>query len=197
MRRSGIAGGIALMGALLLAAVHGRSSIAADPGARPAHTPVRGNSSLGAARGITDFALYFAGESLAGIPLTAVERRSGEASYVSFLYGDCAAGDHVGCALPLEIQTWPSCARSLALYDPDDPLGPAPERTRVRGAPAGILDDGRQLEIQTGSSTIVIFGETRALVNRAAAALRGVNNSVRPGDPLLPPAAVAGEQTCP
>lgn len=148
---------------------------------------------------MSGFDLYYAGEQVAGLPLSAVERRTGDATYVSFLYGDCAAGDHYGCALPLEIQTWSACARSLSLYDGSDPFAPRPASTRVRGAPAGILDDGRQLELQTGTSTVVIFADTRALANRAAAALRGVNNGARPGDPLRPPVpgAVEGELECP
>lgn len=186
--------GLALTAALLLAVAIGQASTAADPGTGRAGAPIRGNFSLEEARAVTGLDLYYAGESIAGLTLTAVERRSDSATYVSFLYGDCTAGDHYGCALPLEIQVWPSCTRTLALYDPTDPFAPAPEETRVRGAPAAALDDGRQLELETGSSTVVIFGESRALVNRAATALRGVNNDLRPGDPLRPP--VARERMC-
>jgi hypothetical protein len=184
----------AALAALLLVVAFARAS-----GTRPTDAPVRGNLSLAEARAAPGLDLYYAGASIAGLPLTAVERRGDSARYVSFLYGDCPASDHQGCALPLEIQTWPACARSLSLYDDRDPFAPQPERGRVRGAPAGILDDGRQLELQTGSSTVVIFGETRGLVNRAAAALRGVNNSDPPGDPLRPPVAgaVEGRLTCP
>ena len=188
MRKSNAILLAALIGALVLAVALGRASTAAEPAAGSTDFRVRGNYSLEEARGMSGFSVYYAGESVAGLPLSAVERRSDEARYVSFLYGECRATDHLGCALPLEIQTWPSCARSLELYDEDDPLAPRPEATRVRGAPAGILDEGRQLELQTGDSTVVIFGETRVLVNRAAAALRGVNNVDRPGDPLRPPA---------
>lgn len=199
MRRTTAAGAVAMIGVALLAAALGRGSTAAGTSVRPVDHPVRGNSSVPEARSIEGFGVYFAGGSIAGLPLSAVERRTDEVRYVSFLYGDCQADDHLGCVLPLEIQVWPSCLRSLALYDSGDPFSPRPERTRARGAPAGILDEGRQLEIQTGNSTIVIFGETRGLVNRAAAALRGVNNSDRPGDPLRPPAAgaVEGELACP
>lgn len=199
MRRTSAVGGVALIGLALLTAAFVRSSTVAGAGAQPADTAVRGNSSVRDARGIKSFGVYWAGDAVAGLPLTAVERRTDEAIYVSFVYGDCRASDHLGCALPLEIQTWPSCLRSLALYEPDDPFAPTPERARVRGAPAGVLDEGRQLEIETGTSTIAIFGETRGLVNRAAAALRGVNNADRPGDPLRPPVARTGESesVCP
>jgi hypothetical protein len=195
MRRTSAVVVVALTGLALLAAALLKSSTASSVGAPP-DAPVRGNSSVREARGATGFGVYWAGDEIAGLPLTAVERRDDVARYFSFLYGDCQAGDHFGCAVPLEIQTWPSCRRSLALYDSGDPFAPKPERARARGAPAGILDEGRQLEIETGASTIVIFGESRALVNRAAAALRGVNNPDRPGDPLRPPVAANGGPRC-
>jgi hypothetical protein len=197
MRSTSAACGVALVGLALLAVVFGRGSSAADTGAASSDVPVRGNSSLREARSIPGFGVYSAGDAIAGLPLTAVERRSDDAGYVSFVYGDCHATDHVGCVLPLEIQTWPSCRRNLSLYDARDPFAPDVERTRVRGAPAGILDEGRQLEIQTWSSTIVIFAETQGLANRAAAALRGVNNGDRPGDPLRPPVTGESESVCP
>jgi len=184
---------------LLLAVAVGLGSNAAGTGEGTTHRPVRGNSSVEEVRLQTGRDVYYVGESFAGLSLTAVERRTDEAGYVSLLYGDCQADDHSGCALPLEIQTWPSCARNLALYDGADPFAPTPERVLVRGVPAGILDEGRQVELQTGNSTIVIFGESRALVARAAASLRGVDNPARPGDPLRPPVAgaVEGELDCP
>lgn len=199
MRGSNALAVAALGAALVVAVAFGRSSTAAGTEARGADRPVRGNSSLEEARAIQGFDVYFAGQSVAGLPLTAVERRNDTAAYVSFVYGDCRAGDHQGCAPPLEIQTWPACVRHLSLYDDRDPFAPRPERSRVRGAPAGILDDGRQLELQTASSTVVMFAETRALVSRAAAALRGINSPEPAGDPLRPPVAgaVEGELACP
>jgi hypothetical protein len=194
-----------VIAALAVVLVVGGLAVAAGSGSPPAggvaadrQAPPRGRSSLREARGIDDFAVYFAGETIAGLPLSAVEERAGDARYVSFLYGDCRAEDHQGCALPLEIQTWPACARSLALYDAADPYAPKPERARVRGAPSGLLDEGRQLELQTRDSTVVIFGESSALVNRAAAGLRGVNNADAPGEPLRPPVAAAleGDPPC-
>ena len=184
----------ATIAVLLLIVAFARAS-----GTRPADAPVRGNFSLAEARAASGLDLYWAGASIVGLPLTAVERRGDSARYVSFLYGDCPASDHQGCPLPLEIQTWPACVRNLSLYDAGDPFSPRPEWSQVRKAPAGIFDEGRQVELQTGSSTVVIFGDTRALVNRAAAALRGVNNPDRPGEPLRPPVAgaVEGDLACP
>jgi hypothetical protein len=189
----------ALAAGLLLVVALGRAATVAGQRGVPGGAPVHGNSSLEAARGLPGGAPYFAGASVAGLPLTAVERRSDSARYVSVLYGDCLAVDHQGCALPLEIQTWPACVRSLADYDESDPLAPRPERMRVRGVPAAVLDEGRQLELQTGSSTVVIFGESRALVNRAAAALRRADGGDRAGDPLRPPVpgAMEGTLACP
>lgn len=187
--RQAIASAVAIATFLLVVAA-ARSPAAADRGSAPGGIPVRGNSSLDETRALEDPDLLYAGDRVAGLPLSAVERRTDEATYVSFLYGDCTAGDHYGCALPLEIQVWPACVRSPELYDAGDPFAPRPESARVRGVPGAALDEGRQLELRTGSSTVVIFGETRALVNRAAAALRGLAGGVRPGDPLRPPVAV-------
>lgn len=194
MRACHVALAAASITALLLVVALARAS-----GAGIADAPVRGNFSLAEARAAPGLDLYYAGASIADLRLTAVERRGDSATYVSFLYGDCSVSDDQGCALPLEIQTWPACTRNLSLYAAGDPFAPRPELGRVRGVPAGISDDGRQLELQTGSLTVVIFGATRALVNRAAAALRGVDDPDLPGDPLPPPAAgaVEGRLACP
>ena len=44
--------------------------------------------------------LYNAGERVDGLPLAAVLRREDTAEFVSFIYGDCVAGDDAGCAPP-------------------------------------------------------------------------------------------------
>ncbi len=57
--------------------------------------------------------LYSAGDRVDGLPLAAVLRRDDAAEFVSFVYGDCVAGDDAGCAPPAEIQVWPACRRNL------------------------------------------------------------------------------------
>ena len=62
-----------------------------------------------------EFPLYDAGDRVDGLPLVAVLRRDDTADFVSFVYGDCTAGDDEGCAPPAEVQVWPACRRNLRL----------------------------------------------------------------------------------
>ena len=170
--------------------------VQAASGDRPSDVP-RGNFTISEARSFADFALYDAGASALGLPrVTVLRRDDGPTDYVSFIYGDCAATDGVGCAPPAEIQVWPACARNLSLYGRQD--GPPAERATVRGAPALLLEGGRRLELQTGTSTVVVFARTRDDVFGLAALLRGVNVPVRAGDelPRAAAGAVAGRLEC-
>lgn len=134
-----------------------------------------------------DFLLYDAGERVDGLPLTAVLRREDTADFVSFVYGDCVAGDDAGCAPPAEIQVWPACRRNLGMYDePRADSGPS-ERIVLRGVPALLFDDGTRLELETGRSTVVVFAGTRARAFRIAAALRSADGTVSSGRPLPQP----------
>lgn len=144
-----------------------------------------------------DYPLYFAGDRVEGYPLVAVLRRSDTAEFVSFVYGDCTPADGVGCAPPIEIQVWPACRRHLALYG-SVPTGPIVEQTVVRGVPAAVLDGGSQLELQTGRSTVVVFGDSRGRVFRVARALRAVGGSPSAFRALPPPeqGALEGALTC-
>ncbi len=148
---------------------------------------LEGGFSAEHARQFDEFPLYSAGERIDGLPLVAVLRRDDTADYVSFVYGDCLAEDESGCAPPAEIQIWPACRRSLALYDSPQAGSQLPERLSTRGVPAAFFDGGTRLELQAGSSTIVIFAGERARALRIAAALRAVNGSVGPGRPLPQP----------
>lgn len=144
----------------------------------------------------TEFPLYDAGESVDGLPLTAVLRRNGAAQHVSFVYGDCTPADDTGCPPPVEVQVWPACRRNLHLYKGGRSGTPLPERTTVRGAPAAFLEDGLRLELQASRSTIVVFAGSRAQVLRVARALREVGKSADGAD-LTPPAPGAVEGTLP
>ena len=136
--------------------------------------------------------LYNAGDRVDGLPLAAVLRREDAAEFVSFVYGDCVAGDDAGCAPPAEIQVWPACRRNLGLYDDaHDRVAPA-ERISVRGVPALLFDDGTRLELETGRSTVVVFAGTRGRVLRIAAALRALDETVSPGLPLPNPVRTQG-----
>lgn len=154
--------------------------------------------SLDQAQIFQDFPVYSAGDSADGIPLTAVLRRSDKANYISFVYGDCFASSDSPCAPPAEVQVWPACIRSLALYDPTVPGAPTPEPVTIRGVPAAFFEDGSRLEIHTGRATVVVFSDSRARVLRIASALKGVNVSTPAEVPLPPPAAgaVEGKLAC-
>jgi hypothetical protein len=137
------------------------------------------------------YAVYHAGGAVEGLPLDAVLQRDDSAVYVSYIYGTCENKGGNACAPPAEVQTWPACRRHLSLYN--GPYSPTPENTTVRGAPAAFFEGGRRLEIQTGKSTVVIFGRSRGEVLRIAEALRGANVPVEPGGSL--PSAAPGART--
>ncbi|MGH9033509.1 MAG: hypothetical protein ACRDZV_15400 [Acidimicrobiia bacterium] len=151
-----------------------------------------------ALRSFDEYPLYDAGPRVDGLPLAAVVRRDDTADFVSFVYGDCVAGDDAGCAPPAEVQVWPACRRSLALYEPAAAGGVVPERAIVRGVEAGLFDEGTRLELETRRATIVVFGDTRARVLRIANALRALDGSVRAEAPLPPPvrAEIGGAIDC-
>lgn len=141
----------------------------------------------GSPAALQSFPLYNAGERVDGLPLAAVLRREDTAHFVSFVYGDCVAGDDAGCAPPAEIQIWPSCRRNLGLYDRVQSVGAPAERISVRGVPALLFDDGTRLELETGQSTAVVFAGTRARVLRIAGALRTIDGTVLSLRPLPQP----------
>jgi hypothetical protein len=119
--------------------------------------------------------------------------------YTLAVYGTCTADSETGCAPPLQIQTWPACERSPADYTVGGkPLEPT-DVLRIRGAPARFYGDNR-LEISTGDSTVVIFGDSRELLLRAADALRtrsGSRRAVGPGAQLPEPTPGAEDGSLP
>lgn len=117
---------------------------------------------------------------------------------VTWVYGDCAATSDMGCAPPLQVQTWPACERSPADYTFGEPeherrLEPT-ETFEVRGVPARFYGDER-LELSAGVTTIVLFGSSKKLLLDAASSLstaKGAPDQVSADDPL--PAPVKGAQ---
>jgi hypothetical protein len=187
---------------------------ATGAGCKEQPVKLKGTSSLGEARAYQGFPVYYAGDEVAGFPLTAVNREEVTAppgtsvasklrgarnvSSFDFLYGSCGTPSKgEGCSLPLSIQVWPACARYPALYDSNFPGTPTPKKTRIRGVPAAYFEGGYRLEIQTGATTIVIFGGRRKM-RTAVAALEGLNVDVRPGQKLPPPVpgALDGSLPC-
>jgi hypothetical protein len=133
----------------------------------------RGNFSLEQATTFDEFPLYYAGDEVDGLPLTAVLRRDDGADYVSFVYGDCTPSSDGGCAPPAEVQVWPGGRRNAASYV-DAPGAPQLEQTEIRGRPAAFVGGGTQLEIYAEESTIVVFAHTRELALAVVNALRCV-----------------------
>ncbi|MEJ7792241.1 MAG: hypothetical protein WKF65_09760 [Gaiellaceae bacterium] len=170
---------------------------AADDTPRPAVVTPKSTFTLQAASTFADFPVYNAGTTTVGVPLVAVLRRNDRpTNYVSFIYGSCEVTSDTGCAPPAEIQTWAACSRNPSFYK--GPQSVKAEATTVRGVPAAFFEDGRRLEIQTGSSTVVIFARSSSEALTIAAALVGVNNLVEKGNLLPPPTpgALTGNLNC-
>lgn len=165
--------------------------------------PMQGNYSVAQAKGFTKFPLYNAGGSVSGYPLLAVQHDTQPADSITFVYGDCtppqaADGSYDGgCAPPVQVQIWPACFRNPSSFATDMTFSPVGDKTTVRGVPTIFYEDGGRLEIQTGTSTLVIFAD-HDLTMKVADALRGVNNSIPTGVSLPAPAAGAmtGELKC-
>lgn len=172
-----------------------------------------------AADTLPNFDRYSLGGNFEGLSLTHVLRRcdvpdpdsSGRANYVSYIYGDCTPDvndDDSYCAFPLEVQSWPACERYRDMYDAGPDMGPLSRTdTSVNGVPAALFDRGLRLEIYTGASTIVIFGNDSNQILRAGAAVQKVAPATPLGTiptslispPVLPgpvPGALDGELVC-
>jgi hypothetical protein len=191
VRRPVAVGVIALVGVLAAVLVLGLVLVRSGPAGAGGASP-RSSFSLEQVLAFDEFELFSAGYSVDGVPLTAVLRRDDTATYVSFVYGDCEPESDAGCAPPAEVQVWPACRRSLALYDGEAAGSPVPERVHVRGVPGAFFDRGTRLELETGRSLVVVFAGSRAQALRVAAALEAVDGSVAAGAPLPPPAAGRG-----
>jgi hypothetical protein len=173
-----------LAGVTTILAVWGENKTAAFP--------PRGNFTLSDAESFSHYALYYAGPSVDGFPLTVVQHDPGD---VDFQYGSCSAGPDTGCPAPVEIQVAPACHRNLSMYR--DPYGPQPRPTRIRSVPAAFFEGGARLEIYTGRSTVVIFGAHERVL-RAARSLQGLNVPIAADAALPPPAkgALEGKLRC-
>lgn len=116
--------------------------------------------------------------------------------YVSSVYGSCDSGGDVACAPPGEVQSLPACESTpgASRQAPDGPPFPF-RRLRVRGAPAAAFED--RLEIYTGTTTVVLYGDER-FQRTLAGSLRSDDGEVGAGDPLpLPVRGVLDDRlTC-
>lgn len=124
---------------------------------------------------------YDAGPELAGLKVTHREALcSSRPPHIFVVYGTCHAESDTGCAPPLEVQTYRACDRSPADYTRAGRRLRPRRATTIRGVPARSYGDGR-LELSTGKLTVVIFGRSKQLRERAAAALQPALRPPVPG----------------
>jgi hypothetical protein len=99
--------------------------------------------------------------------------------YQGAAYGTCEAGGE-GCGLPLEIQSWPECARNPESYNPssnaEEGSTGAVQAEKIKLAdatwlPADAFEAGLRIELYTGETTIVVFADSAAVATEAAEAL--------------------------
>jgi hypothetical protein len=135
-------------------------------------------STVRAAQAAAAFPLYWAGEAVAGLPLTSVVRTGGQ---ITVQYGSCVpSGDEPSCALPIQIQTTSICARNPLILD----LRPR-SSSRVRGVPA--RDYGDDLSLEIGTSDVTLFAQSKYR-QPVLAALRSARDAApAPGAELPPP----------
>ncbi len=143
-----------------------------------------------------NFTYYSLGSAFDELPLTDVGRicqtpQAGEAvrsNFTSYMYGTCDTRQEGGCAVPIEVQTWPACERNLADYEVQAGVPYPHKMTLTRGTPSAVFDGGTRLELYTGRSTIVIFGNDPDQVARAAAAVQAEPASESPAASASPQA---------
>ena len=174
-RTLGLALGLmALTGALPVIIIALLTSGGSDPPPPPDAATVR------AAQDAADFPLYWAGESVAGLPLTSVTRDRGQ---VNVSYGACTpAGGEGGCPAPVTIQTTSICARNPLILD----LRPR-SSSRVRGVPARDYSDYLSLEIDRSNVTLFTRSRYRQPVLAALRPVRATAPTPAPGAELPPP----------
>lgn len=112
--------------------------------------------------------------------------------YVSLVYGSCTPTSSDGCVPPLNVQSWPECARDPNSFRPSDRRAAKLEATlnpskpiRIPTAPwmpAREFEGGRRLEIYSGETTIVVFAANTHLADAAGAALARAAADQAPSD---------------
>jgi hypothetical protein len=148
------------------------------------------------ANATSNFPVFSLGSSFEGRTTTHLIRRCAtpdptepvRSNFVSYIYGDCAVTTQAesSCAPPIEIQSWPACERNLALYAlTPEALRLPYNTTTLNGLPSTVFEDGTRIEIYTGVSTIVLFGDDPSQLLRAANVLQ----QEPPSQPLGPPSS--------
>jgi hypothetical protein len=124
-------------------------------------------------------AVYWAGDKVAGLDLTAITHNGG---VVTFLYGSCKNPERKGgCAVPVSVQTAPICAVKALV------LGVRPTRSRqVRGVTARVRG-ASTIDLATGTSNVTVRADRRRQLQQAVAALRSVDGETTTGERLPRP----------
>jgi hypothetical protein len=127
-----------------------------------------------AAARLAPYRVYWAGSSLAGLPLVAIDRDEGR---VSFVYANCRPDRDVGCRPPLQIQTTSICDLNPLKFH-------ATPHTSRRIGDLVVREYGNgERQLSFGASTILLFGRGQ-IAERALSALRPADESRGVG--LLP-----------
>ena len=122
--------------------------------------------------------LYWAGDTVAGEPLTGITRNGG---VVTFTYGECAQPEgEGGCPLPISIQSAPICNVKALVLD----VRPTESR-RVRGIVARVRGAGT-VDVPTATSNVTVRANSAIRLERVLEALRPVEGTAG-GDRLPPP----------
>lgn len=161
---------------------------------------------LAHARAFDAYRLYYPGAEVTGLQLEVVLRgratnrharqQGRRAAYWTFVYGDCTPPPvEGGCAPPLEVQVWSACVRSFSSITFRKRHLYKFRGTRATGG--SDLYEVVPMEIFTGRTTIVVFGNDKSLIKSAARELREVHQDA--ASPRLPPPAagsIRGKLPC-
>jgi hypothetical protein len=115
------------------------------------------------------------------------------------VYGTCTSRGDSGCIPPLSVETWPACQRSLADYEAWTGR-PYPHSRPVswsHGAVSVSFDGGTRVEVYTGRSTIVFFGNDPQLVASALGSLRREPRGDRVSNPVTSATGAVGIDALP
>ncbi len=143
-------------------------------------------SELAEAQTFPYFRVYWVGHSFDGRPLAATDGFKGYVPTVgdSVYYGDCVNSKGLlgggNCLLPLQVTT------VVYVLHSNKALG-TQRNILVRGVPATVYDEGRAIEIYTGSVAIDVFSDTYAHALQASDGLYPVNAPGSPSGNLPPP----------
>jgi hypothetical protein len=126
-------------------------------------TAVGGNFTLAEARNFTGYAVYSAGPSVEGLPLTHIGRWITSIDLTTFSYGTCTPrGPEGGCPVPISVASSSYCARPL-------------DRTSHGPGDGSVFDfKGAQAE-WVGSSLVLHFRDSTVNIEAAMADGRSVD----------------------